>query len=126
MSRMSRRHLDEHGLAAPLVVTLTGLLLVVTLIGGGLGQLLVDQRRVSAAADLAALAGAGAQQRGQSPCRTAALVAGRNGSTLVGCTVSGTEVVVRAAVRSSAFVGLLRLAGRSVSVEADARAGPVG
>lgn len=123
---MSRRHLDENGLAAPLVVSLTGLLFVVTLIGGGLGQLLVDQRRASAAADLAALAGAGAQQRGQSPCQAATQVAGRNGSTLVGCTVSGEHVVVRAAIRSSAFAGLLGLAGRSVSVEADARAGPVG
>lgn len=121
-----RRRLDERGLAAPLVVTLTGLLLVVALVGTGLGRLLVDQRRVSAAADLAALAAAGAVQRGQEPCAEAVVVAGRNGSTLKSCAVSGEHVVVRAALRSPAFEGLLGLTGRSVSVEADARAGPAG
>ena len=121
---MNRRS-DERGLAAPLVVTLTGLLLVLTLLAGVLGRLLVDQRRVAAAADLAALAGAGALQLDREPCAAAATTARRNGAELLTCTVSGEQVRVTAAVPSSAAPGLLGLVGRSVSVEAAAEAGPV-
>ena len=49
-----RRRPTEHGLAAPVVVTLTGLLVVLTVLAGVLGRLVVDQRRASSAADLAA------------------------------------------------------------------------
>lgn len=122
---MKRRRGDERGLAAPLVVTLAALLLVLALLAGGLGRLLVDQRRAAVAADLAALAGAGALQLGREPCGSARQTAQANGATVVRCVVSGQEVVVGAAVRSSGFAGLLRWAGRSVSVEAEARAGPV-
>jgi secretion/DNA translocation related TadE-like protein len=119
------RRRDQRGLAAPLVVTLTGLLMVLTLLGGGLGRLLVDQRRVSSAADLAALAGAAALQRGGSPCAAAQRTGQRNGAEIVSCTVTGEHVVVRAAAESPGLSGVLGFTGRW-SVEADARAGPVG
>ncbi len=121
MSRAS----DEAGLAAPLVVTLAGLLLVLTLLGGVLGRLLVDQRRVSAAADLAALAGAGALQLGREACAAAGRTARSNDAELVTCTVTGEQVVVTAAVRSSGSPGVFGLVGRWVAIEAVAQAGPV-
>ena len=119
------RQVDERGVAAPLVVTLAGFLVVLALLGGLLGRLLVDQRRVSAAADLAALAGAGAVQLGEEPCAAAGRTARDNGAELSDCRVSGEQVVVTAEVHPSASRGLLRLVGRSVAIEATARAGPV-
>ena len=116
---------DDRGLAAPVVVTLTGLLMVLALVGGSLGGLLVDQRRASSAADLAALAGAGALQQQQDPCAAARATAGRNGAELVSCVVDGDQVRVRAAVEPDGRPWLLGLAERP-SVWADARAGPVG
>ncbi len=124
--RASRHGVDERGLAAPAVVTLAGLLLVLALVGGGLGRLLVDQRRVSMAADLAALAGAVALQAGRDPCSAAHETAGRNSAELVTCHVSGDRVAVTAALPSPGMAGLLGLVGRSVSIEAQAVAGPVG
>lgn len=118
---MTRRS-DERGTAAPLVVALAGLVLVLCLAGAGLGRLLVDQRRVSAAADLAALAGAGALQRGADACAAARATASRNAAALASCAVSGEEVVVTAAIRSE----LLGRLARTVSLSASARAGPVG
>lgn len=119
------RSADERGLAAPVVVTLTGLLLVLTLVGGVLGRLLVDQRRVSAAADLAALAGAGAMQVHHDACAAAGRTARSNGAALTSCTVSGEQVAVTASLTSTGMAGLFGLLGRTVAVEADALAGPV-
>ena len=116
---------DQTGLAAPFVVALTGLLVVLTLLGALLGRLLVDQRRVSAAADLAALAGAGALQLGREPCAAAERTARSNDAELLACTVAGDQVVVTAAVRSYDSPGLFALVGTWVSVEAVAEAGPV-
>lgn len=122
---MTRRRLqDEKGAAAPLAVTITGLLLMLTLLAGGLGRLVVDQRRASSAADLAALAGAGALQHGADPCAAARATALRNQAALIGCEVAGERVEVRAAVESDALSGVLGLLGHA-SVEARAVAGPV-
>ena len=117
---------DERGLAAPLVVTLTGLLLVLTLVAGGLGRLLVDHRRVATAADLAALAGAGAVQVGGDPCVAARAIAARNAAALVSCQVSGEQVTVRTQLSSTGFGRLLGQVGGPFAVEAEAHAGPVG
>jgi secretion/DNA translocation related TadE-like protein len=121
---LDERGLDERGLATPVVVVLTGMLVVVSLLGASLGRLLVDQRRAASAADLAALAGAAAVQRGSDPCGAASDAASRNDAELVACDVIGEQVVVRATVVSSVPA---RLLGRSrpVSLEAEARAGPV-
>ena len=121
---MTRRASDQRGVAAPLVVAITVALLLLAVLAGGLGRLLVDQRRASAAADLAALAGAGAQQLGQDACAAAAATARRNRAELRACTVFGDEVRVRAAVEVTGLRGVLRLLDRA-SVEAEALAGPV-
>lgn len=121
---MIRRAADQSGVAALLVVTITGLLIAVAVLAGGLGRLLVDQRRASVAADLAALAGAGAVQQGQDGCTAAAATAQRNHAELVACTVNGEQVQVRAAVELDGMSGLLAMLDR-VSVEAEALAGPV-
>lgn len=114
-----RRIVDESGLAAPVVVTLAGLLVVVTLLAAALGRLLVDQRRVSAAADLAALAGATAVQVGRPACSAARQVALVNGSRLVRCTVDGDRVDVQAGLASPTLLD------RVVQLRATAHAGPV-
>ena len=115
---------DERGLAAPVVVVLTGLLVVVSLLGACLCRLLVDQRRAASAADLAALAAAAAVQRGLEPCGAAREATLHNTAVLVSCSVTGEQVVVRAAVESSVPAGLLGRS-RAVSLEAEAHAGPV-
>jgi secretion/DNA translocation related TadE-like protein len=122
----TRSSRDERGLAAPVVVTLTGMLLVLSLLGAGLCRLLVDQRRAASAADLAALSGASALQHGQDACAAAGETALRNQAALVGCSVAGDRVLVRTAVRSPGTGGLLGLLDDAVPVEAEAHAGPVG
>ena len=126
VSRPSRWERDQAGLAAPVVVVLAGLLLVVTLLGGFLGRLLVDQRRAASAADLAALAGAAAAQRGADPCGAARDTARRNDAELVTCSVTGARVVVVRTAVASAVPGGLLGPSREVRVESEARAGPVG
>lgn len=116
---------DERGLAAPMVVTLGGLLVVLAVLGGGLGRLLVDQRVAAAAADLAALSGATALQHGADPCEAATRTASSNGAELVACEVDDEEVVVRAAARPVAGPGPAGKLFAGIRVVADARAGPV-
>jgi secretion/DNA translocation related TadE-like protein len=103
-----------------LTVVLAGLLCVVALLGVAIGGLLVGHRRAAAAADLAALAGAGAQQQGRSGWGAARATAAANDARLTGCSVRGGTVTVEV-VRDvrSAF-------GRTVRVSSRARAGPVG
>lgn len=114
------RHRDERGLAAPIVITLTGLVLILAVVVAALGRVLVDQRRVSLAADLAALAAAGAIQSGSPACSAARTIAGRNGASLVACVVSGDRVRVRTALEAPTLLN------RTIRLEADAHAGPVG
>lgn len=59
---------------------------------------LASVERARAAADLAALAGAGAELRGEDACEAASRTAGANGARLVSCTVSGGRVDLRVAV----------------------------
>ncbi len=112
---------DQRGAATVLVMPFVGVLALVTVVLAFQGGVLVTQRRVQAAADLAALAGAAALQRGEDGCAAASAVAGRNGARLSGCEVSGTagrDVVVTVERDGPAVLG------RSVTVEASARAGP--
>jgi len=112
---------DQRGAATVLVMPFVGVLALVTVVLAFQGGVLVAQRRVQAAADLAALAGAAALQRGEDGCAAASAVAGRNGARLSGCEVSGTagrDVVVTVERDGPAVLG------RSVTVEASARAGP--
>jgi secretion/DNA translocation related TadE-like protein len=106
-------------------VTLAGLLVIAVLLAGGLARLLVDQRRASTAADLAALAGAGALQVGEDGCQAARLTARDNEAELVACVVTGDHIRLRTSVSSLGIPGLFGALRRSVAVEAEAYAGPV-
>jgi secretion/DNA translocation related TadE-like protein len=110
---------EQRGSVAILVVGLTGVLVTVTLLVAAVGGVVADQRRVEAAADLAALAGAGAVQAGRDGCAAARETAGRNGGALRRCALDGDVVTVEVGRDSQVLLGRrLALVGR-------ARAGPV-
>lgn len=120
MSRRSEGRLEqrpEDGFAVPVALGLGGVLVALALAGTAGGQVLVAQRRAAAAADLAALAGAVAAQRGQDPCAAARRMAELDEARLRECRVEGEQVRVVSRVA-------LRLAGRELVVEARGHAGP--
>lgn len=118
MSRGRGGRAGERGTASLLVVALTGVVLLVGLAAAFLTATAAAHRRAQAAADLAALAGATAHQRGDDACGRASAIAGRNGSVLTGCHLDQEDVVVRVVVAGPELFGHSRgLAGR-------ARAGP--
>ena len=118
MTRLCRD--GERGSTAVLATVLMGLLGVVSVFVAALGGVVAEQRRVATAADLAALAAAGAVQSGADACAAASSVARRNGGRLRSCRVSGDVVAVEV-VRGERVV-----LGRGVRVSAQARAGPAG
>jgi secretion/DNA translocation related TadE-like protein len=109
---------DERGAAVVVGIALTGLLLVVASVCAGSVAIVVAHRRAQAAADLAALAGAGALQRGADPCVAARAIAVRDRAVLTDCLVDGVSVVV-------ATVVVLPRALGGGDVPARSRAGPV-
>ena len=94
-----------------------GVLVTVALATTGVVGVVAGHRRAQSAADLAALAGAGALQDGGDPCHQASAIARRNGATLRGCEVDGWNVAVRVAAT-------VRLPGSPMELEARGRAGP--
>jgi secretion/DNA translocation related TadE-like protein len=117
---MTSRDRGGRGSASVLVLTLTAALTLLALLGSAGGSVLLTQRRAAAAADLAALAGAAALQRGDSPCPEAARLAAANGARLVRCEAGDEEVLLRVAREVDLPWGVMH------DVEAAARAGPVG
>lgn len=115
---MTRRAPQHRGSASVLALVLVGVLVGASLLVIALGGAIVNQRRVEAASDLAALAGAAALQQGGDACEAAADLVRRNGSRLGGCVVVGSEVRVRA-TRSTH-----RVLGHRLVLSASARAGP--
>lgn len=115
MTRLHRR--GERGTAV-WVIPFVGLLAITALVLSFQGGVLVAQRRVQSAADLAALAGASALQRGDDACAAAGPIAARNGAALERCAVDGQELLVTLSLAGP------RALGRSVDVRASARAGP--
>lgn len=101
-------------LALPLLGALTVTAVLLAFVGGALGT----RRRVAAAADLAALAGAAAIQHGEDGCSAASSITARNGAVLDSCVVQGTHVLVRAHAETAPLLG------RTLTVSARARAGP--
>lgn len=88
---------DDRGSASVLVVGAIGAL--VLLLAGAMALLsaVAASHRARAAADLAALAAAGARVDGgdaRDPCAVASEVAERNGSALAACAVAGDDVTV--------------------------------
>jgi secretion/DNA translocation related TadE-like protein len=109
----------EGGTAAVLSVVFAGVLVVVTFVLGGVGGVLVGQRRVESAADMAALAGAVAVQHQRDGCAAARDNATRNHVELQRCSVDDALV--------SLVVGrTVHLLGRDLRLRSDARAGPEG
>jgi secretion/DNA translocation related TadE-like protein len=108
----------ERGAATVLVVAFLGLLLLVGAALGVVGALVHAHRTAQAAADLAALAGAGALDRGEAPCAAAAAVARANGASMTDCVPDGLDV------RVSVVVDGPRWLGQSADLTAQARAGP--
>lgn len=109
----------DRGSAVPFAVACLGLLLSVGGALGVVGVLVAGHRTAQAAADLAALAGAGAEGRGGDGCGAAAGVARRNGASLESCRPDGhggLHVLVR--------VEGPRWLGWHDDLRAEARAGP--
>ena len=95
-----------------------GVLVVVAVAATGAVGVVAAHRTAQAAADLSALAGAGALQDGRSACGRASVIARRNGASLRRCQVSGWEVAV-------VVVDTARLPGGALDLSARSRAGPV-
>ena len=108
----------QRGSASLLVVTLSGVVLLLGLAAAFVTATAAAHRRAQSAADLAALAGAVARQRGEDACSGAADVARGNGAELRACAVLGDDVSVTVRVASP------ELAGHTWQVFGRARAGP--
>lgn len=113
------RRARERGSATVLLAGLVVLLVTATLALAVLGGVVAGQRRAESAADLAALAGAGALQDGGDGCAKARAVAAANGAALLACSVAAGRVEVVAGEETLVL-------GRRVSLRARARAGPTG
>lgn len=111
---------DERGTASLLVVSLIGVIVLLGMAASFMTAGAAAHRRAQAAADLAALAGAVALQRGQDPCSAAGSVAGGNEAAVAECRVEGEDVVVEVSVESPEFLD------HSFSIHGEARAGPGG
>ncbi|GAB3014070.1 hypothetical protein GCM10011376_08550 [Nocardioides flavus (ex Wang et al. 2016)] len=114
-----RRRDDDTGGATVLVVAMAGVLVFVMAGLGAAGGLVVAQRRVQAAADLAALAGATATG---DPCGEAARVAAANDAALDRCSLDAEVVSVVVSVPGPVLSWASRWS--QVRVSAEARAGP--
>lgn len=115
--RCARLH-DARGAITLLVVAISGLLLLLGSALGVVAAMVVAHRTAQAAADLAAVAGATALQRGRDPCATAADIAVANGASLTSCTVDGRDVLVDVSVRGPRWLG------QEADLDGRARAGP--
>lgn len=113
---MTRR--GEDGAGVVMALALVALLVTAGTVAGALVAVLDAHHRVEAAADLAALGGAGVVGTSRDPCTVADDIASRNGAVSESCNVRGSEVWVVVSVQMPQFLG-----GRLV--RARARAGPV-
>lgn len=109
---------DERGVAVVVALGLLAVLVFVAAVSAGTVGVVVTHRRAQAAADLAALAGAAALQRGEDPCLAATRIARRHDARLGHCLVEGQTLAVTTTVALPSVLG-----GRLVP--ARARAGPM-
>lgn len=110
---------DERGAATLLVVALSGFLLAFGLALGSVAGVIRAHRGAEAAADLAALAGAAAQARGEDACSAAAAIATANGGRMRACRPIDSDVYVEVDVPGPGFLGR-----GTVDLTGRARAGP--
>jgi secretion/DNA translocation related TadE-like protein len=101
-----------------MVLGLVALLVFVAMVSMGAIAIVLAHRRAQVAADLAALAGAGALQRGADPCAAATRIVLRHRAELTSCVVDGRTVLVGTAVALPSTLG-------GAGLPARARAGPV-
>lgn len=116
MTRQADRR-DEDGFAVVITLALVALLLVVAVVSGALVAVVATHRRVQAAADLAALAGATAARSGADACAAAGSIADAHRSELQECVVRGRVVDV-------VITQVLTLGPASWDLASRARAGP--
>jgi secretion/DNA translocation related TadE-like protein len=110
---------SDRGIGTTLALSMCGVLLTVGYIVSGVVAMAATQHRAAAAADLSALAGAGAAQHRHPACEAASEVAAANGARLVSCQEVAGVVTVKVAAASPPLLGR-----RWESVHI-ARAGPV-
>lgn len=118
MATMSTHRLGDRGAATVLAVSFLGVLVLVGAALGVVGAMVVAHRSAQSAADLAALAGAGAVADGADPCAAAASLAADNGARLHRCTVTVRDVTVEVTVPGPRWLG------QPHDLTARARAGP--
>lgn len=116
MSSLNRQ--EQRGSATVYAMVFIGLLTTLAFLGATIAGLFVGQRRVAAAADVAALAGAAALQQGRAGCEAAGRISAANQVELVGCETNGAVLSVKVAMDvPSAF-------GATFAATGEARAGP--
>ncbi len=120
-SRHRRWITDERGAGTVLMIALVAAALFVTVGGLAVSDLLQTRQLAATAADLSALAAAGARVDGDDPCQAAERVMSRHGAVLESCTLHDDDSVQVGArlVWSSPLVGVF-----GGQVRASARAGP--
>jgi secretion/DNA translocation related TadE-like protein len=111
---------SEEGIGTILALCMSGVLLAVGWVVAGVVAMAATQHRAAAAADLSALAGAGAHRQGHSACEAAAEVALANDARLLSCDDDAGVVRVEVVAES------VKLLGRRWESVRTARAGPVG
>jgi secretion/DNA translocation related TadE-like protein len=110
---------SDRGAATVVATAVLGVLVAVAAALGLVTAVVVHHRAAQSAADLAALAGAGAAARGDDACAAAGAVALANDAALVGCRAEGSrEVWVQVRVSGPRWLG------QGVDPTAEARAGP--
>lgn len=110
--------MSDRGSAIPFAVAAIGMLLLVGATLGVTGAMFARHRTAQAAADLGALAAAGALQQGADPCGAASGLVAANAADLVSCDVSGADVVITVSVPGPGWLG------QRGDLTARARAGP--
>lgn len=86
---------DDRGSATLIAVAMMAVLMAVTVGGFYIGSAVIARHRAQAAADLAALAAAGALPAGaDAACGRASVIANGMGVDVVDCTVQALDVVV--------------------------------
>jgi secretion/DNA translocation related TadE-like protein len=108
----------DRGAASLLVVAFASVLLLTTAGLGVAGAMVAAHRTAQAAADLAALGGAAAHQRGDDGCAEAGRLAAGNGARLRHCQVAEADLVVEVVVAGPRWLG------QPHDLAATARAGP--
>ena len=109
---------DNRGSASLLVVSLTGVLVLLGLASTVMTAAAAAHRQAQSAADLAALAGATTVQRGGDACAAASGIAVKNRASLVGCAVEGQDIAVSVRVEGPQFLG------HTFEITGHSRAGP--